>query len=144
MESLSTQVSAIILQVFPKTHYSSFPCAVLPITLKCSHEKIKNRASRLLLWLILVPWGYASQVDLKFSMSMISMALPSPINPPGPTRPWGVLPIWREPWTGLGENHRLIAGRRGYDPRERLGQSGSGPIHHRGDECHAIRRHGGG
>jgi hypothetical protein len=40
----------------------------------------------LLWWLTLAPWGYANQVDRKFSMSMIFTDLPNRINSPAAPR----------------------------------------------------------
>ena len=70
-------------------------------------KKFRFALLSLLLLVILAPWGYAGQVDLKILYVNDFHGFAEPYQPAGADAPLGVSPIWPEPWTGLGENHRL-------------------------------------
>ena len=94
-------------------------------------KKMRLVLLSLLLLLILAPWVYANQVDLKIFYVNDFHGFAEPYKTAGGQRaPGGDRLSGGSRGSGSGKITVIIAGRRGYDPGEHLGQSVSGEIHH--------------
>lgn len=70
-------------------------------------KKFRLALLGLLLLLILAPWGYAGQTDLKILYVNDFHGFAEPYKANAGAAPRGVSPIWREPWTGREANSRV-------------------------------------